>query len=533
MLKKLWSQTFTSETANFVLIGLMVGLALIWVSPLAVQPSRDSGFFLYAGGQILKGRLPYIDFWDSKGPGIFFVNALGLWLGHGSRWGVWLIEFILLALSGTLFYRSGALKTGRAAALFASASWLFGLSRVMEGGNLTEEYSLFFSFILLAYFLSTGSGSWIKLSILTGVTFALSFLFRANNIGIPVSVFLSFLVLLLVNRQLRIIPWFFLLTGLTAFLLLGVISIPFLMNGTFPAMFNAAITYNFYYSGTGHGFNLNVLNGLMAIGWPAFTALAGYIVVLAQLLRRKLRSIFPIHFTALFLIGWPVEIILSSLSNKNYTHYFISWLPALALLNLALSVIYFRHIFSAEFLELLEDRWRGFLLIILGLLFGYVVSGAIAEFKDDFVRLAFERAKGTERTYPVAHYVQDNTKSDDYVLTWGAFPVINYLSRRDSPTAYLFYPAYEKSPYLDKMSGDFYREVTTKHPALIVDAYSMSPDYVLSLNPANRASQFKTNSSQLYQPPYQDQIFNFVAQNYQLVESIDGFEVYRLKSLGQ
>jgi hypothetical protein len=65
-------------------------------------PSRDSGVFLYAGWRILSGELPYRDIWDHKPPLIYYLNALGLVVSGGSRWGVWCIEFILLFTAALL-----------------------------------------------------------------------------------------------------------------------------------------------------------------------------------------------------------------------------------------------------------------------------------------------------------------------------------------------------------------------------------------------------------------------------------------------
>lgn len=61
-------------------------------NPYYFEPGRDSGFFMFAGKELLRGKTLYTQIWDSKGPMIFFINALGLWLGSGSRWGLWFLE---------------------------------------------------------------------------------------------------------------------------------------------------------------------------------------------------------------------------------------------------------------------------------------------------------------------------------------------------------------------------------------------------------------------------------------------------------
>lgn len=86
----------TRRSNNFLIIvflAFMVGFVLAESNPYLTGTGRDNGFFLYSGSQILKGKLPYLDFWDSKGPLIFYINALGLFIGKGTRWGVWLLEY--------------------------------------------------------------------------------------------------------------------------------------------------------------------------------------------------------------------------------------------------------------------------------------------------------------------------------------------------------------------------------------------------------------------------------------------------------
>src|SRR3972149_2535829 len=83
---------------------LMVWMAVLIVSKLSTPavsyPGRDGGIFLYIGSLILKGRIPYLDVWENKGPLVFYINALGLFLPNGSRWGVWFLEFLFFLAAG-------------------------------------------------------------------------------------------------------------------------------------------------------------------------------------------------------------------------------------------------------------------------------------------------------------------------------------------------------------------------------------------------------------------------------------------------
>ena len=115
-------------------------------------------------------------------------------------------------------------------------------------------------------------------------------------------------------------------------------------------------------------------------------------------------------------------------------------------------------------------------------------------------------------------------------MIWGAYPGLNYLARRDAPSAYLFYPAYEDSPFLEQMGRAYFQDISANMPEIIVDAYNTSPDFVLSLDPVVRRSQARYNNTAIFRPPYQNKVFNFVEENYQRVDTINGFDIYWLVS---
>jgi hypothetical protein len=156
----------------------------------------------------------------------------------------------------------------------------------------------------------------------------------------------------------------------------------------------------------------------------------------------------------------------------------------------------------------------------------YWVTGAGGAYGDIARRIFFERDQGIERVGPVASYIRENTNIDDPVLVWGAYPSLYFLARREAPTAYLFYPAYEESPYLLEIDARHYEDLIANPPVMIVDASSASADYILSLDPLVRAEQMLYNSGRVYTPSYQDDIFSFVGKAYHCVESIAGIDIY-------
>jgi hypothetical protein len=133
-------------------ISILVLLVLAQANPLINLPSRDGGIYAYIGHIILEGKLPYVDAWESKTPGIFYLNAFALWFGKGTQWGIWLVEFVFLFISAWVGYGLMRKLWQPGAAIFGTLVWLFGLNQVLSGGNFTEEYPLLFNFLASFFF---------------------------------------------------------------------------------------------------------------------------------------------------------------------------------------------------------------------------------------------------------------------------------------------------------------------------------------------------------------------------------------------
>ena len=509
-------------------LGLMVGLVLVRANPLVSLPSRDSGSFLYDGWLILNGKLPYIDFWDSKPPAIFYLNAFGLWLGKGTRWGIWLLEFVFLTIGATLFFYGISRKWGRGAAVFGSIVWLYSLTQVLTGGNFTEEYPLLFSFLVLGYFFRLEGKLENYLPFVIGLTLALSFLFRANNIGIPVSILSALFLESLFKRNYLNSAKLLIGVGFGILLPIALVSLYFIFKNIFWEMIEAAITYNYFYSSDYGVFNFSLNQGLQDIGWPSYLAVVGYLLLLHQTIKNKGDKVQnPIYI--FLLINWPIEIFLSSISGREYSHYFISWMPAIAVLSAYLYEQISPQLLSLKLIKILNHPYKYLSIILPSLILFYISTGTIVDYKNAAVRLILERGKGIEVSDPVARFIRLNTAIDEEVLIWGGFPGINFLSKRISPTKYIFYPFYVDSPLTEKMSSEFYKDVSTSKPKLIVDTSNTQNNFILSLDKTIRKRQLNRMDRNIYQPPYIDDFLIFVDIHYQHIESINEVDIYMVK----
>jgi hypothetical protein len=246
-------------------------------------------------------------------------------------------------------------------------------------------------------------------------------------------------------------------------------------------------------------------------------------------IERSLKSLSSLKIFVLFLL--PLEVILSSISGKSYLHYFISWMPAIAVLTAISFSTFSEHIFSMRFLDVLEDKKNSFILLLPIAFAIYMTTGIFGDYQETAARLLFHREKGVEYNDPLADFLRENTEKEDTILAWGVYPSINYLTKRDAPTPFLFYPAYERSPYTEDMALAFSTMIAEAPPAMIVDMYSKAPDYILSIDPVIRAAQIEREGILIFEKtPYQNAFFNFAETHYKKIITVEGFDIYSLIS---
>lgn len=110
---------------------------------------------------------------------------------------------------------------------------------------------------------------------------------------------------------------------------------------------------------------------------------------------------------------------------------------------------------------------------------------------------------------------------------WGARLAFNVLSRRESPSAWLFYPLLADTPLTRRMSEGFYADLTTRPPLLIVDTALINQDLVPSLDPATRREQFQSGKLWPALPANIHAVLAFIDERYERVATIQNYPIYR------
>ena len=517
--RNIFSPFVKSKKIKWILLGLLVLVILFSQTQVFNKPlSEDSGMSLYHGKRILEGNIPYRDTWEHKGPLIFYINALGLFLGGGSSWGVWTIQFLFILASALIGFFLIKKVFGNFAAIFATILWISSLVFVLEGGNLMESYNLFFQFaIFYLFFESERKGKYEIRGFLIGILGGASFFLRQNLIG----VFLSVIIFLILKRAFKG-DWKKFLRASTVifsgfFLVLGLVFYYFAAHGAFSDLIDQTFRFNFVYSTTSLLSKLEApfmgtwilsRTGISFIGFTAF--------ILGVLSFSKVHSLVQ-----LALIAFPLELVLSSISGISPPHYFMAWLPSLAVLS-----SFFAHSIL-RFMKGKRGKTLAFALAVsfsipsLGLTF-YIYSGlGSCEAVGLMLIPSYHFSECKNPKSQVSEYIRANTNPDEYVLIWGFAGSLNFLSGRSSPSRFTYhYPLFLQGYTNQTITNGFLEDIVKKPPLLVIDA---SSDHfrVPPLDPRKREGW----SGGVILSPMED-FFEFFNSNYRFIESIEDWQIY-------
>lgn len=166
---------------------------------------NDSAYFMMTGRQVLYGDIPYLDFFDMKGPMIFFINALGLSI-YDERIGIFILQCIFFVFTSILMYILGRLFSSSKKSLVGVLLGMLILSITFSGGNFTEEYSLPFvllPLILCCYHLNQGAIEHPPtICLIYGICFGLLVMTRLTNAAIIMGIVLFYVIYLLNNKKI-------------------------------------------------------------------------------------------------------------------------------------------------------------------------------------------------------------------------------------------------------------------------------------------------------------------------------------------
>jgi hypothetical protein len=494
-----------------VLLFGVVTVLLPLLPPFRVFPSRDSGFFLYMGEQWLAGKIPYLDIWDHKPPGIFFVDAAALWMGGSGLWGLWILECLNLLAAEIICYRLAKKYLAPECSIIWPIALLSCLPFVIIDGNLTEEFGMTFQFLAAWFFL--GPKRSFRNMAGCGMAAAACFLFKPNLAGVGLVAVIG--TLARINR----IGWKPALTDLLAMGVGGAVVLlatltPFISHHALPQTWDAVIRYNTAYTRSTLQDKINAAVAGSSLfsehNKMLFLVMEiGVAVAVLGLIKKQPATSTANRLTKFCLVWLPVEIIFSTLSGRQYEHYFTPWLAPMSFLAAQGSCALANYIAEKNTCSWLRWFSRDRILGIVGLLI------FIPALKTTIPQILHANPDPRLEEKAAASYIQQNTVSSDTVLVWGADVGINFFARRQSPSFYAYqYPLYTTNYVTPQMIARFLNDLEKNRPKLIIDI-SASDKFIPPIDLKKRREWRPVLV--YYLPPDMNAVFSFIESHYQII----------------
>ena len=108
----------------------------------------DSSIFIFFGKAITLGKDAYRDYFDHKGPILFYINALGYFLTK-SKVGIFILQCISLSISSIFMYKTARFFTKPIRSVICVIITILAFGATISDGNLTEEYCILYCMIAI------------------------------------------------------------------------------------------------------------------------------------------------------------------------------------------------------------------------------------------------------------------------------------------------------------------------------------------------------------------------------------------------
>ena len=283
---------------------------------LYVFEGGDAAIFKQMGLALLRGKTLYIDYFDNKGCILYFIQALGLWLG--GDFFILLMQTLSLTITLLIWDKMLALYRDERGRLMGLGIALVLLLCFYQDGDLTEEWCLpFASYPLLLYFraLKTGKEIGSIKMFFVGVCFGVIAFIRVNNAA-PFLGFVAYLLFVYFIRKdfrkfFRNLAFFMIGTSFIA----GVCILYFYIIADWRGvdeMIYATFTSNFEYLGT-------------TVKRKLFLYVFYYLFLGLCIIQQILNSSKEKNILIPSLLSYVAYLL--SFGTRCFTHYLLSFLP--------------------------------------------------------------------------------------------------------------------------------------------------------------------------------------------------------------
>jgi hypothetical protein len=454
---------------NLLILGGLVFIALFvsMLSPLnplsGNVPNGDTSVFLTVAQGMLRGGLPYVDFFDHKGPLIYFIDLLGLSIGGFV--GVWSIEFLFMLISVFFAYKTARLFGSKLAALMGTAftfivmteffieSDLWKNTLFFGGGNLTEEYVLPFIFIALyifiKYYFTKIELSRIQITVL-GFCFAASLLLRPNMFAVWAGFCTVIFLRKLFQKDYKTVLRYIIFLSIGVIVLFIPVVLYLKCTGSYDECIRQYLGFNVAYASPTAGLFLHVKLFL----WAVNTSLLPVIIALIWLLKK------PYNVSYDFYIAYALSLFFSfcliAIGVHGYLHYCMVLIP---LFVPAMAFCFDRlfQLFSSKKYSFIK---YGTPILIACILFNKLIFTTLLSIGEN------TRSDSRNDFIQLGKFIDDNTNENDSITVLGNSCTVYLFTNRPSVSKYIY-----QTPIASinsKIADDYSSDVLHRKPALII-----------------------------------------------------------------
>ncbi len=465
---------------------------------------RDSGLFMYIGWRILEGEIPYKDVWDHKPPIIFYLNSLGLLINE--YWGIWLIQVIFIFTSFLLLHNILSKIFDNYVSIVGIFISSISLFFAVEGGNLTTEYTILFQVLAIYLFYKYINNQNNKILFLIGVLGGLAFFTKQTSIGIWIAIGIYFLAEFFSKKNKKAVKEFIiriLTIGLGVFLNFMFWHLFFLSQNSLNEYYDANFHFNFVYS--------SIETQELTRSYPLLVGLlrmqdTGILILslIGSLYILFSRNKFKQPILLLTLINLPIELILISISDRAFYHYYMVLIPSFTILTEKTISVTFKNILSQ--IDQNKNTAKFFISIsIIAIIFWLNIQ--------NYISYINELHKINIKATLVDEIVRITNKDDD-ILIWGAESSILFFAKRTSIDKYVYqYPLNTPGYTTEEMVINFLDNIIDRKPKYIINAINhKAPMFVFSVqsNKINEKIEIIRNMYELerYLYPYNWELYS-------------------------
>jgi 4-amino-4-deoxy-L-arabinose transferase-like glycosyltransferase len=450
------SPRYSGKTEWLLLLAILAISFCLRLAFLHEPFERDEGLYAYVGQEILRGAIPYKDVIEIKPPGTFYLYAAGIGVFGDTTESIRLFTALYSLISVYFVYRIARYLSGPQAGLLAGFLYaIYSSGPLLQGSSSNTEVFMVMPLLAGTYLFLRGADTGRRVYLM-GCGLAAGMAMLIKTVALTQAVVL-FSACFFVRRSgsgfkgrgldalgFAVPPLILALLTVSYFAYHGALADFFYWNIAFAGKYrSASITGPPFFGVVGHLLPEMFLLALVAFPTALFLILR----------EREIKCLV----VALLL---PPALAGVCLPGKNFPHYFIQLVPPMAVLaGIGLGRI---------------SGQRGVPLYVAAAavvtVFGWSISReymyytvltpeqvSISKYGDTFVQ-----------SVPIANYLKERTRPEEYIFQWGLEPELYFLSNRRSPVRYLGSVGLEWSADPAAATRELVEGIERKKPRYIV-----------------------------------------------------------------